>query len=73
MGTIKKMFRFDFNEKVTGSVHTEFSAIADSKKRAIELFEENTDADVNNYNVDEIRVAKDQLGRYYPESFEENL
>ena len=69
MRTNKKMYHFDFNERIEGSVATEFSAIAESKERAIELFKENTDNNIENYDVDLIHEAKNQLGRYYDEIF----
>lgn len=71
-----KMYRFEALQKngnyITDGEKTiareaRFVVIAESEERAFELIEQEGE-DPDDYTLNEIGAAKDQLGRYYPES-----
>lgn len=71
-----KMYRFEATVKngnyITDGEKTiareaRFVIVAESEERAFELIEQEGE-DSGNFTLNEIGAAKDQLGRYYPES-----
>lgn len=71
-----KMYRFEAVKKdgnvliSDGEVYAneaKYVITAESEQRALELIEQEGE-NPDDYTLNEIGVAKDQLGRYYPES-----
>lgn len=72
MKTYSNSYSFYFiseNENNNTSRCECYHCLASSEHRAIELFNENTTDDINNYEIECNGSKRDQLGRNYPESF----